>query len=55
MTEFTKYPPNTFCWTELLTTDVDGAKKFYSELFGWTFEDNPVGENQVYVMATLRG
>ncbi len=26
-------------WSELVTSDVDGAKKFYGELFGWTFED----------------
>ncbi len=37
-----------FSWCELLTTDVEGAKRFYSELLGWTtetvvhecFEDN---------------
>ena len=29
-----------FCWNELLTTDVDGAKKFYGELFGWETEDS---------------
>jgi predicted enzyme related to lactoylglutathione lyase len=29
-------------WSELLTSDVPGAKKFYSELFGWTFEDMPM-------------
>ncbi len=27
-----------FSWCELLTTDVEGAKKFYSELLGWTVE-----------------
>ena len=27
-----------FSWCELLTTDVAGAKKFYSELLGWTME-----------------
>jgi predicted enzyme related to lactoylglutathione lyase len=26
-----------FSWFELATTDVDGAKKFYSELLGWDF------------------
>jgi uncharacterized protein len=25
------------CWTELVTRDADGAKAFYSGLFGWTF------------------
>jgi predicted enzyme related to lactoylglutathione lyase len=26
----------TFCWNELMTTDVAGAKAFYGALFGWT-------------------
>ena len=26
-------------WCELMTTDVEAAKKFYSELLGWTLED----------------
>lgn len=28
----------TFSWCELLTTDVEGAKEFYSALLGWTTE-----------------
>jgi hypothetical protein len=28
-----------FSWCELLTTDVDAAKRFYGTLFGWTLED----------------
>jgi uncharacterized protein len=27
--------PGTFCWDELNTTDVEGAKRFYSDVFGW--------------------
>jgi predicted enzyme related to lactoylglutathione lyase len=26
-----------FVWYELLTTDIDAARKFYGELFGWSF------------------
>lgn len=26
------------CWTDLLTSDPDGAQRFYGELFGWTAE-----------------
>ena len=33
-----------FSWSELLTYDVDGAKKFYAELLGWTMDDQPIGE-----------
>jgi hypothetical protein len=31
-------PPGvgTFCWDQLNTTDLDGAKAFYSKVYGWT-------------------
>lgn len=36
-----------FSWNELMTTDVEAAKQFYSKLFGWTTEDMPMeGEMQ---------
>lgn len=28
-----------FSWNELMTTDTQGAKSFYGELFGWQLED----------------
>jgi predicted enzyme related to lactoylglutathione lyase len=31
--------PGKAVWHDLLTPDVDGAKRFYGELFGWTFQD----------------
>jgi predicted enzyme related to lactoylglutathione lyase len=38
-------PPatGTFVWDELTTTDVDGAKSFYGDVFGWTFHDEDMG------------
>lgn len=27
--------PNTFCWNELYTNDLDAAETFYTELLGW--------------------
>jgi uncharacterized protein len=44
------YKTGTPCWTDLQTTDVDGAKAFYGELFGWTFDDQPMTDG-VYSMA----
>ena len=39
-------------WFELTTTDVEGAKKFYGELFGWEFvTDSSAGME--YTMAKL--
>jgi hypothetical protein len=31
-----------FSWAELLTNDVEGAKKFYSQLLGWGIEKAPM-------------
>ena len=47
----TSYEHGTFTWVELSTTDADAAKTFYKGLFGWRFEDNPMGEGAVYTMA----
>lgn len=47
--------PGTFCWIELATSDSEGAKKFYTELFGWEFADNPMGPDMVYTMLRQDG
>jgi len=26
-----------FCWNELMTRDIEGAKRFYRDAIGWTF------------------
>jgi hypothetical protein len=33
-----------FSWFELMTTDTDSAKKFYSNLFGWDTEEMPMAD-----------
>ena len=55
MGERTSYAPGTFCWTDLNTTDQAAAKSFYADLFGWTAEDIPVGDDVVYSMQTIGG
>ena len=55
MGERTSYAPGTLSWTELVTSDADAAKAFYTELFGWSYDDRPVGEGMVYSMAQLDG
>jgi predicted enzyme related to lactoylglutathione lyase len=55
MGERTKYTPGTFSWTDLTTSDQDGAKAFYSALFGWQITDTPVDESTSYSMAALDG
>jgi predicted enzyme related to lactoylglutathione lyase len=55
MGERTKYEPGTFCWSDLTTTDQDGAKAFYGALLGWEAEDRPVGDGFVYSMMQVDG
>lgn len=56
MGERTSHPPGTFSWAELATSDAAAAKAFYTELFGWDYEDNPAGdEGQIYSMARRDG
>jgi predicted enzyme related to lactoylglutathione lyase len=55
MTEMTAYTPGTFCWIDLSTSDGAAAKKFYTELFGWTAVDMPVGPDMTYTMLQIDG
>jgi predicted enzyme related to lactoylglutathione lyase len=58
MGERTSYPPGTFSYTDLSTSDPDAAKRFYTELFGWDFEDSPIPEEAgggVYTMLRKDG
>ena len=51
----THYEPGTFCWTDLATTDPEGAKAFYGGLFGWEAEDTPAGDAGTYTMLKVGG
>jgi uncharacterized protein len=42
------------CWADLWTSDVDGSRKFYSELFGWEAQE-PNPEFGGYFMFTRNG
>jgi hypothetical protein len=55
MGERTQYTPGTFSWADLTTTDQEAGKLFYAGLFGWDYEDSPVGDGVYYSMATLDG
>src|SRR5688572_10242009 len=51
----TTYAPGTFCWVELGTSDGEGAKQFYTKMFGWEANDLPIGQDMVYTMLKLTG
>ncbi len=39
----------TFHWNELLTNDVDGARTFFADTLGWTYDEMPMGTMVYYV------
>jgi uncharacterized protein len=41
MSERTSYVPGTPCWVDLATPDIEGAQRFYGELFGWEIPELP--------------
>ena len=53
MPEQTSYEQGTPNWVDLPTTDPNAAKAFYSGLFGWTYDDQPMDEGAVYSLAKL--
>ncbi len=55
MPERTSHPSGTISWTDLETTDQEGAKAFYGGLLGWEYEDMEAGEGAIYSMAKLGG
>jgi predicted enzyme related to lactoylglutathione lyase len=38
-------------WNDLVTQDLDVARRFYGDLFGWTFEQTTAPEGQPYLLA----
>ena len=50
----TEHHPGKVIWADLVTPDIAGAKHFYGELFGWTFNDVHTGVSD-YSVALLNG
>jgi len=46
------YPVGVPCWIDTSQRDLEAAKRFYGELFGWEFEERMPGQ---YLVATLNG
>jgi uncharacterized protein len=54
MTTRDRAPAGAPCWADLWTSDVEGSRQFYSELFGWEAQE-PSPEFGGYFMWTLDG
>jgi predicted enzyme related to lactoylglutathione lyase len=40
--------PGSFCWSELLTTDTEGAESFYTNLVGWSATTQEMAPGMAY-------
>ena len=49
------HEPGTVCWSELASRDLDGAERFYREVFGWETKDNPFAGPSGYRVLTNGG
>ena len=47
--------PGSFCWNELNTRNVEAAKPFYSRVFGWESDTNPMPNGESYTEWKIDG
>ena len=55
MPEVTAPNPGRFVWIELATSDPIAAKKFYSDVLGWSASENDMGEMGIYYIFQKNG
>jgi predicted enzyme related to lactoylglutathione lyase len=48
-------PVGRFVWHDLMTPDVEKAKRYYADLLGWTYKDFDMGEGGAYSMIHAGG
>jgi predicted enzyme related to lactoylglutathione lyase len=54
MSEVTSYEAGMPAWVDLTTSDPEGSRRFYGELFGWQFQAGPA-ETGHYITCVVRG
>lgn len=47
-----RWNPGMFVWRELMTDDEETARRFYGELFGWTWKSESMGGTGAYWVAS---
>ncbi|MEV0293560.1 VOC family protein [Nocardia sp. NPDC050710] len=55
MPQMRSYEPGVPCWVDLATPDLESAKAFYGDLFGWHANVSPDPQYGGYTMFTLEG
>ena len=54
-TRDTPWPNGTPCWVDYGAADLDAAKSFYADLFGWDFTESNAEEYGGYINAMIDG
>jgi predicted enzyme related to lactoylglutathione lyase len=54
MADVAQHEHGMLSWADLGTTDLPSARRFYSELFGWSYQERQ-GPEGLYLVAQLRG
>jgi predicted enzyme related to lactoylglutathione lyase len=44
-----------FVWDEVMTTDVEAAKRFYGDVVGWESRDVDMGKGEIYTLFSSGG
>ena len=55
MANFTQHKVGTFCQSELCSQGWRGAKTFYTQLFSWDYDGQPIGDDLFYTMLKHNG
>lgn len=55
MTEIIGHKDGMFSYADLQTIDLEAARTFYTDLFGWKVNEQPLGEGEVYLMFEKNG
>lgn len=55
MNDKNNYPQGVFCWAELCTHNWQEGKAFYTALFEWGSDDQPIGDDEYYTMLQKQG
>ncbi len=53
MYKVAKYPHGAFSWADNAAADLEVAKAFYVDLFGWSKNEIPIGENMTYTRDSI--
>ena len=55
MTRHASHIHGAFSWLDLNSPDLAASRAFYAALFGWSYNDIPIGEGSVYAMCLKEG